>query len=163
MVLLIMTYGEFSEITLNTLKETSPIHHILVKIGLVKIIYRGHDINSIVVDDDEIRNRIICKLSPNEKMLDIISYIESGYLSHSSYQNGLIPKSLNIFKIYKYVFKGYLKLSDGNVVISCAFAATSCVVQFLPWYSERNLFIVICQTMINIAQSTIRKTDKIFV
>lgn len=95
--------------------------------------------------------------------MTLTSQAGSGYLSHSSYQNGLIPKLLNIFKIYKYVFKGCLKLSDGNVVISCAFAAASSVVQFLPWYSERNLFIVICQTMINIAQSTIRKTGKIFV
>lgn len=70
-----MTYGKFCEITLNTLKETSPIHHILVKIGLVKIIDRGHYINAVVVDDDEIRNRIIYKFSLNEKMLDKISYI----------------------------------------------------------------------------------------
>ena len=111
-------------------------------------------------DEDSKFRRLLNSVVLSRDTIDKLGFVGAGWLTHTA-DGSYKVTPLMIIRIYKVTYRGCMKMSNDNIIISCSAAVISIILSLCPWYDCRNYFIFLTQVFIQFAHMSIKEFNEI--
>lgn len=82
--------------------------------------------------------KLCARIAPSKEILDKTLSLVGSYFWYSNDEGVLISTPLIIFRIWRVTFKGCLRMSGGNQIVSCPMAIVVTTISLFPSYEHHN-------------------------
>ena len=151
------TETDMLQLAASNAKNAHPLYPALAKMTVAQFI---DAIRKLAYDNQGSKLfKFLMKIKPSEEFIEKIPYIAGGWCLQSD-ECGHFLSIRRMYAVYKTTFKGCIRFTNGNLLITCTMALISSVLAVLPGFNNNNNFITVMQIIVKIAYIDITELNK---